>query len=237
MTLTGTYDDYQRSADVEQGTLDLRLAHIFTPRDEIWLGVVTGTSHTLSDMTTLTTARDYNTYTLRAGFKKSFSPALDMEGWLGATYVEGDQATNQAAGETSPTGQLTITYRQKLWLLRLTALSAMDENQNPGQNTGLTDRKQLGLSYDVTLTQRWRYNMGVDWVRDDYKQNAVLAGTNFQGYAEYWRVSSVLSYQIAQHWSMRLDYRYLTRYYENDTDNIEQNRIVLLLDYQLPFRW
>ncbi len=235
--VTGTYTDYERSPDIEQATLDLRLARIFTPRDEIWLGVVTGTSHTLSDQVSLSTTRDYDSYTARAGFKKSFSPSFDAEGWVGATYISGDTATNQAAGEASPTGQLSLTYRQKIWLLRLTALESLDENQSPGQNTGLTDRKQLGLLYDISLTQRWRFNVGADWVRDDYKQNAFLVGRTFQGYSEYWRLYSVLSYQITQHWSVRLDYRYLTALYENDVDNIEQNRIVLLFDYSLPFRW
>lgn len=238
LNLSGTYTDYARTPDVEQGTVDVRLARIFTPRDEIWLGVVTTTSHTLSDNSSISTSRDYKSYTARVGFKKSFSPSLDMDGWVGATYVDGDEATNQSAGQTSPTGQLALTYRQKIWLLRLTAMSSMDENQDPSRNTGLTNRKQVGLAYDITLTQRWRYNIGVDWGRDDYEQNSILAGAAAnQGYAEYWRLYSTLSYQITKHWSVRLDYRYLTRYYENDADNIEQNRIVLLFDYQLPFRW
>ncbi|MBI5522109.1 MAG: hypothetical protein HY910_05715 [Desulfarculus sp.] len=236
--LTGDQDDYERSSDVQRGTAEARLAYLFNSHDEVWAGAVVGGSRSLSDTGSIQQGRDYTYYSPRLGFKKAFSPKWELEGYGGVTYVEGEKSANSASGEYAPVGNLQLTYREKLWLFRVSTLASMDENQSLGQNTGLVDRKQVSASLDVRPAARWRLGFGADWVRDDYKQNqrAGISPTTL-GYAEYWRFYSLASYQFTQHWSVKLDYRYLTRYSENDTDNLEQNRVVLSMDYELPFRW
>lgn len=236
--LTGDQDDYERSSDVQRGTAEARMAYLFNSHDEVWAGGVVGGSRSLSDSGSIREGRDYTYYSPRLGFKKAFSPKWELEGYGGVTYVEGEKSANSASGEYAPVGSLQLTYREKLWLFRISTLASMDENQSLGQNTGLVDRKQVSASLDARPAARWRLGFGADWVRDDYKQNqrAGISPTTL-GYAEYWRFYSLASYQLTQHWSVKLDYRYLTRGSENDTDNLEQNRVVLSMDYELPFRW
>lgn len=238
LNLSADQDDYERSSDVQRGTAEARLAYLFNSLDEVWAGVVVGGSRSLSDVSTIQQGRDYTYYSPRLGFKKAFSPKWEMEGYAGATYVDGQQSANSAAGEYAPVGSLQMTYREKLWLFRLSGMASMDESQSLGQNTGLVDRKQVGASLDLRPQPRWRFSLGADWTRDDFKQNsqAGISPSN-QGHAEYWRLYSLAAYQLTQHWSLKLDYRYLTRASENDTDNLEQNRVVLTMDYDLPFRW
>lgn len=108
LSFSGTYNDYERTP---QGTVGVRLAHLFNSHGELWLGVAAAATHTLSERPLLTDHSNYQSYTARVGFKKAFSPSFDTDGWVGATYVSGDESDNQAAGEASPTGELNLTYR------------------------------------------------------------------------------------------------------------------------------
>lgn len=238
ISLYGALDDYERSDDIERGNLDLRLVRMFGPNDEVWAGVMGGVTRSLSENAALATARNYDTYTGRLGFKKAFTPQWLMEGWGGFTYITGEESANSAAGEASPTGNLQLSYRQPRWTWRVYGSASMDEYSSLGQNTGLIDRKQVGTGVDYSFTPRWRLALGADYLHDDYKQNQALAGTQLtRQYDDYWLLSSVLSYQVSQNWSMRLDYRYMLLEADIDTDNREQNRLLLLMDYALPYRW
>jgi hypothetical protein len=58
-----------------------------------------------------------------------------------------------------------------------------------------------------------------------------------QGNIDSVRLGAVLSYRIARYWKISLDYRYLSRDTEFHTDDIVQNRIMMVVSAEWPQKW
>jgi hypothetical protein len=232
-----SHDDFQRSADTNRGGLGLRLARHFGPLAELYLYGRAGTVRSLSEDDALRTARSYDTYTARAGYKSQLTQRLSLDFSLGGTMVDGDRRTNSAAGDVYPTGDLSLNYRGPTWLTRVYANASLGEYEALGQNSGLTDTRRAGVSFSWTPQRHWRFFSSADFVFDDYKQNANAAGTSGVGDVESVRLTALLSRHLSEHWWASLEYVFLNRNAERDQDDREQNRILLTINTEWPVRW
>lgn len=230
-------DDFQRTDDVNRLNAEATLVRMFDPTSEAFVGASVGTvrSDSMNDLTRL--AKDYDVYSAWAGYKDRITPEFGYDFLAGFTHVEADPLYNNAAGKNYPMAKAGVSYRQPLHVLRAYAEMKLGEYDNLGQNYGLTVTQRVGASWQWDLYQHWMFLAQADYIHDDFQQTKFTQGLLPQGNIDSVRLGAVLSYRIARYWKISLDYRYLSRDTEFHTDDIVQNRIMMVVSAEWPQKW
>ncbi len=237
LKLEGYRDDFEVSDDLLKGTAEARLARMMGPLREAFLSLGTGVVRSESAVPLKRDARDYDTYTAKLGYKAELSPRLGLEAAAGASQVAADEKYNSAAGKAYPAGNLVVTYKQPRWQLRGYVEYKLAEYDTLGENSGLTVTSRAGGSWLWRMAQHWMLTAQADLVHDDFQQNPAASGVTSSGDVDSVRLGSALSYQLARDWKLSLDYRYLNRDAEINTEDRSQNRVLMLLSADWPQRW
>lgn len=235
--LQGDRDDFQRTDDVHKGNAELRMVRTMGSLREAWVSVGSGVVRSESESSVQRDARDYDVTTAKLGYKAELSPQVGVEVAAGASQVQADERYNTAAGKVYPAGNAALTYRQPRWQIRGYAEYKLAEYDTLGVNSGLTVTSRVGANWLWQMAQRWQLSAQADLVHDDFKQNPTFASVTGVGDVDSVRLGGALAYQLARDWKLALDYRYLTRDAEVDTDDRTQNRVLMLLSADWPQRW
>ncbi|MFH1060911.1 MAG: outer membrane beta-barrel protein [Pseudomonadota bacterium] len=230
-------DDFERTPDTDRQTVDLRLVRMFSKKEEVFLRGSTTIVRSLSEDSLVRQARDYETYTGQVGYKNAFSPALTLEAAAGWSMVEGDPTFNSASGQGYPALDVTLRYLQSAWSASLYGRMTLNEYSAEGQNSGLTDSRRIGANLDYKLSQLLTFNAYVDFVHDDFKQDSQAAQTATTGNVESYRAGASFTYHFTRDVFMMLDYRFLERNAEVDSDDRDQNLVTLTINSDWPRRW
>jgi hypothetical protein len=230
-------DDFQRTPDTDRQSVDLRLVRMLSKKEEAFVRGSATLVRSLSEDSLVRSARDYETYTGQVGYKNAFSPAFTLETAAGWSVVEGDPTFNSAAGKGFPAVDFTLRYLQAAWSLSVYGRATLNEYNAEGQNSGLTDSRRIGANLEYKLSQLLTFNAFADFVHDDFKQDPRAAQTVMQGDVESYRAGASLSYRFTRDVYLVLDYRFLERNADLDSDDREQNLITLTVNSDWPRRW
>lgn len=230
-------DDFENTPDTDRQYADVRLVHMVSKKEEYFARGSTTFVRSLSEDQLVRDARDYEIYTFQLGYRNAFTQSFTLDAAGGWSTVEGDPTYNSAAGKGFPAVDITLSYREAAWTLTGYAHATLNEYNAEGQNSGLTDSRRVGLNFEYKLTQLLTFSAFADIVHDDFKQDSQAAQTTQQGNVESYRFGGTLSYRFTRDVYMSLDYRYLERNAEVDTDDREQNLITLTINSEWPRRW
>ena len=230
-------DDYEKSVDQHRLQILGTLARMMGPSREALLILGYQQLRAVSDDPELIKARDYDIYSASLGYSHSVSPTLNWQLNLGWSWVSGDNRSNEAAGSTYPTCSLRIDWLGQRWRFTLDASTDLGEYDLLGENTGLTFSQRISTTYKYDLAQRWTLSLRAEFVRDNYKQDPLLAQTERRGDVDSLLLGAVLDWRVTRHVTLGLDYRYLNRNSEDDADDRSQNQIMLVLKAEKPSRW
>ena len=230
-------DDYEKSVDQHRLQARGTLAHMMGPSREALLTLGYQQLRAISDDPALVKARDYDIYSASVGYTHSVSPTLDWQINLGWSWVSGDSRSNQAAGSTFPTCSLRIDWLGRRWSFSLNASTDLGEYDLLGENTGLTFSQRIASLFKYDLAPRWTMSLRAEFVRDNYKQDPLLAQTERRGDVDSLLLGAVIDWQMTRDITLGLDYRFLNRDAEDDSDDRSQNQIMLVLKAQKPSRW
>ncbi len=231
-------DDYEKSVDQHRLQVLGTLAYMMGPSREALMILGYQQLRAISDDPELVKARDYDIYSASLGYSHSVSPTLDWQLNLGWSWVSGDSRSNQAAGSTFPTCSLQIDWQGgPRWRFTVNASTDLGEYDLLGENTGLTFSQRIGSVFSYDLAQRWSLSLRAEFVRNNYKQDPLLAQTERRGDVDSLLLGAVLDWRVTRDVSLALDYRYLDRNSEDDADDRSQNQIMLVLKAERPTRW
>lgn len=236
LRLEGIRDDYEFSDDVNRVNAELRTVRMIGPKRDLFLSLAGGLVRSQSDDPLRKQARDYEMYTAMLGYKEDVTPEWGYDLAVGVSTVDADKRYNAAAGKVYPAASAGFHYQRPLHLFRAYAEYKLGEYDNLGQNSGLTVTQRVGMSHTWDMAQHWKLFLVADYILDDFQQDTV-AGVAAQGNVKSWRLGANLAYQIARYWKVSLDYRYLERETEFNTDDRTQNRVMMLLSTEWPQRW
>jgi outer membrane protein assembly factor BamA len=232
-------DDYQKSPDLNRYGGEVSLARMFGPTRQALLTLGYQGTQADTDDPVVRQARDYEIYSASLGYSHKMSPTWGWRVAAGWSQVSGDSRGNQAAGQGYPTFQASLDFSGQRWEVSLYAKSDLGEYDLLGENSGLTLSHSVGARLNYELARHWSLALNAGWTRDNYKQAPTLAGTdeNLQGDIDSYSLGGRLSWQVTRRAALSLDYRYLCRDAENDDDDRTQNRVLLILTVDKPYRW
>lgn len=230
-------DDFERTPDTDRQVIDARLARLLSKKEEVFVRGSTTIVRSLSEDDQVRKARDYDTYTAQVGYKNAFTQYFTLEAAAGWSTVEGDPDFNSAAGKSFPALDFIMNYRQAAWSMSVYGRATLNEYNAEGQNSGLTDSRRIGANLEYKLSQQLTFNAFADFVHDDFKQDAQVAQTTQQGDVASYRAGASLSHRFTRDLYLVLDYRFLQRDADLDSDDREQNLITLTINSEWPRRW
>lgn len=230
-------DDFERTPDTDRQTVDARFVRMLSKKEEVFLRGSTTIVRSLSEDSLVRQARDYDTYTGQIGYKNAFSPALSLDVAAGWSVVEGDPTFNSASGKGYPALDFTLRYMQSAWSASIYGRMTLNEYNAEGENSGLTDSRRIGANLDYKLSQLLTFNAYVDFVHDDFKQDSQAAQTATTGNVESYRAGASCTYHFTRDVYLVLDYRFLERNAEVDSDDRDQNLVTLTINSDWPRRW
>ncbi len=231
------YNDYQRSVDISNRGGSFSLVRMLGPTKDAMLTLGYSEVRANTDNPEVRSARDYETYRAGVTFVHRVSPTFRWDASLGWAQVEGSQEANQAAGHGYPTFTANLAWSGQRWRLAGFAYTSLGEQELVGENLGLTLSHGVGFTFAYDLAKRWRLVLNASYLRNDYKQDPRLAGLQPDQDTESILAGLLLSWRLTRRMSLALDYRYLIRDAENDDDDRSQNRVMLILTYEHPYRW
>ncbi len=238
LVFTGRHDDWETSPNITEEKADATYYWLPDRRKTFYATVGGKIVRADDDNAAVRTARDYDIITAGLGYSHRYSPRLEWNIGAGWSHVEGDAATNAAAGSGFPVFNASITYRGQVWEIEGHAKATLDEYDFVGDNTGLTRTQSVGGYWRWYMARHWTFLLYADYIRDDYQQDPTTSGTDYtQGVIDTTRFGTRVDWRIVKDATISLDYRFLDRNAENDKDDRQQNRILLYLDYRWPNRW
>jgi hypothetical protein len=172
--------------------------------------------------------REYQQYTVTAGFNQEVSPVFGWSASAGYSWVEGDTRGNQAAGQKAPVASFNARYKGPNWRTGVYASSDLGEYDVLNENLGLAYTHRVGAYFAYELSRRTRFTLNATWVRSNYKlapeSRHLLAGRSDEE-------SAVLGFNATHElsrWStISFSYRHVQRWSEDETDDRTQNRFII----------
>ena len=235
--LSGTRTDYDKSDGVDRYRANAALVNMLGPKKEASLRLGYEDIHSEANDPGKSQARSYKIYDVALGYTHQASPALNWGLSAGWSTVEGDKQANQAAGDNFPTFHGWLTYKGKRFTGTIYGQHSLGEYDIYGDNSGLTLSSRVGVNFSYQLAQHWTLNLMASYIRDNYKQDPALAGTDQSGNVDTLLAGLALSWQFTRHAWLSLDYRFLDTDGEFDKDDRRQNRVLLMLTVENPYRW
>lgn len=238
LIVSGRHDDWDTTPNISEAKADATYYWLPDRRKTFYATVGGKVVRADDDNEEVRTARDYDIITAGLGYSHRYSPRLEWNLAFGWSQVDGDSASNAAAGSGFPVFNFSLIYRGQLWELEGHAKATLDEYDFIGDNTGLTKTQSVGGYWRWNMARHWTFLLYADYIRDDYQQDPLEAETDYdQGIVDTTRFGTRLSWHMLKDATLNLDYRFLDRNAENDDDDRQQNRVLLYLDYKWPKRW
>ncbi|MCF8034410.1 MAG: hypothetical protein K9K66_18435 [Desulfarculaceae bacterium] len=234
---SGVRTDYQTTPDEDRGRGFVRLTRLVGPTQQIWGETAYTINRAVTETDEVGSGRNYQIASINLGYSHQVSPKWDYLISAGWSYVQGDQQSNSAANQGFPIFNLSTTYRGQRWFLRAYATADLGQFDYLGDNSGLTVSHRAGLSWQYKFSRRQDINLNLEYARNDYQENALLDDTDNQGTVDSYRFIATYNWQIYRHWRITLEYYYLNRDAEIDNDDRQENRLMLILNTDYPFRW
>ncbi len=228
---------YERTPNVDRARIRVDVARFMGPNKRAFVGVGFRTTRYDNPTEEARTAADYDIYTLGAGYSHRVSPRFDWEISAGYSFVEGDTDFNNAADQGFPVFDLRATYKGPTWDLTGYARADLSEFDTLGENSGLTSNQSVGLSYNNRFTQRWTLWANAEYTLNNYQQDPAAISSTQRGKVHNYRAQAGISYQFTKRTRLSLEYHHLTRDAEETDDDRSENRIMLRLYTEYPFRW
>jgi len=235
----GSYylEDFERSEDINHLKGSASLVRMLGPTSAAMLNLGYSQVRADTDDPLVRQARDYEVYRAGVGYGNKVSPTFQWNAAVGWAQVSGNRQANQAAGTGYPTFSGDVSWSGQRWRFTMNAYSSLGEQEIIGENLGLTLAHGAGMGFSYDLAKRWIIAANASYVHNDYKQDPGLAGLQPGQDADSFIGSMLLSWQFTRRASLELNYRHLTRDSQNNKDDRTQNRILLILKYEHPYRW
>lgn len=238
LVTSGRYDDWESTPNIGEARADATYYWLPDRRKTFSATVGGKVVRADDDNAEVRSARDYDIITAGLGYNHRWSPRLEWNLAFGWSHVDGDAASNSAAGSGFPVFNVSVKYRGQVWEIEGHAKATLDEYDFIGDNTGLTRTQSVGAYWRWQMARHWTFLLFADYIRDDYQQDPEAAETGYtQGIIDTTRIGTRIDWRVLRDATISLDYRFLDRNAENDDDDRQQNRVLLYLDYKWPNRW
>jgi len=233
------YNDYEKSADTQRSEITATLYRLMGPTRSAYLRAVFMDLQGEGGGAQERDNRSYRTYTFSLGYDHEVSKIFKWGVSLGFSSVEGESQANAAAGNDYPTVSAYLSWLGEVWQLTFFADSSLGEYDLYGDNSGLSFTRRVGVNYLHHLGRHWTLETQAIWITDSYKQDPFLTGTDpqYRGDVTSYLLHARLTWQVARHAYLGLDYRYQERDDEDDQYDRRENRIFSFLTYEWPYRW
>lgn len=237
MNGSGETTDYERSATVDRYRATASLVRMLGPKKEAMVSLGYDDVRSNDTDPDKRQARSYKIYSASLGYTHHVSPTLSWGASGGWSSVDGEKQGNLAAGDNYPTFYGWLTYKARRWSGYFYAQHSLGEYDVYGDNSGLTLTSRIGGRLTYQLARHWTLNLNAAYVRNNYKQDPTLAGTDQSGDVDSILAGLSLSWHMARHVWLSLDYRFIDNDGEYDIDDRRQNKVVLMLSVDHPYRW
>lgn len=234
---TVQHTTYDQTPDMDRARLDLQLARYFGPTQRVFANLGLNITRSESSSEVVTSARNYEVATAGLGYSHQVSPRFSWEGSAGWSQVFGNSEFNNAAGQGFPVFDLRTNYKGTVWDLNAYARADLSEFDALGNNTGLTANYLVGASFRYRYTQHWTFFALADYTINEYKQDPQFAETSQGGRVHNYRAQAGVTWQLAKYWRLSLEYHHLTRDAEETGDDRSENKVMLILYSEYPYRW
>ncbi|RJX34622.1 MAG: hypothetical protein C4525_06580 [Desulfarculus sp.] len=228
---------YDVTPDTSKGRVELELARYFGPTRRGFVSLALEASRADSSSTVVTSARDYEIATLSVGFSHRVSPRFKWEGSVGWSQVYGDSNYNDAANNGFPVFDLRASYKGPTWDVMAYTRADLGEFDALGENTGLTVNHRVGVNFRYRFAPHWSAYANAEYALNNYQQDPIFAQTSQRGRVHNYLIDAGISWQLAKNWRLSLEYHHVTRDAEETDDDRSENRVMLTLYTEYPYRW
>ncbi len=232
-----TRTEYENSPDEDRARAYTRLTRLMGPNMRAYGQLSYAINRATTDDTVAQDTRNYEMTSFEFGVSQSYSPRLSWQFGAGWSIVSGNSQYNSAADNGFPLLNASVTYRGQKYNLTAYASSDLGQFDYLGDNSGLTVSQRIGISYTYRFTPFQSLTLSADYVRNDYKENPLNNLNTQQGIVNSYRFTARYTWQLERHWRLSLEYSYLNRDAEVDSDDRQQNQVLLILYTDYPFRW
>lgn len=237
VSATATRDSYDRSDTVDRVSGQVKATYLVDQTQEAFAAFSYTTAMSQAEDPVLRDAREYQVYGISFGYMQRVTPTFDWQASVGYSRVEGDPTYNEMAGSGYPTLNVRTSYKGERFTLTGRAEVYLGEYGYLGENSGLTVTQRFGATGMFELSRYWTFTLSGDFIRDRAQQKAEAAGLDSIGDVDTILITSILSYQVTENSNVGLEYRYLRRDAELDSNDERQNRVLLFYSSRWPNKW
>ncbi|MEW5913760.1 MAG: outer membrane beta-barrel protein [Thermodesulfobacteriota bacterium] len=228
---------YDVTPTTDTGRAEFELGRYLGPTRRGFVSLAFNVSRAQSDDSNLTSGRDYEIVTVTVGFSHRVTPRFKWEGSVGWAQVYGNSTYNDAANNGFPVFDFRASYKGPTWDAMAYTRADLSEFDSLGDNSGLTVNHRVGFNFRYRFTPHWSAYANAEYALNNYQENPAITQTSQRGRVHNYLIDAGISWQIARNWRLSLDYHHVTRDAEETDDDRSENRVMLTLYTEYPYRW
>ncbi|KIX13281.1 hypothetical protein [Dethiosulfatarculus sandiegensis] len=230
--------EYDLTPTIDSVSASLTLVRLMGPTQEASVTFAYSQARALTDDQEISDNRDYRIYSVILGYSHDLTQTFSYGAAAGVSKTfRADTPTTRGEQDIYPIVNLWAKWRGDTWRFGLSAETSLGEYDLYGQNAGLTFTHRVNADFTYRFTEHWNLYTRASYIRDSYKQEPLLAASFGRGDVHTYAFYSRLSWTMTRYLTLGLDYRLLYRDQEDPDEERRENRVMLILTGEYPYRW
>jgi hypothetical protein len=230
--------EYDLTPTIDSVSASLTLVRLMGPTQEASATFAYSQTRALTDDQEISDNRDYRIYSGILGYSHDLTETFSYGAAAGASKTfRADTPTTRGEQDIYPIINLWAKWRGDTWRFGLSAETSLGEYDLYGQNAGLTFTHRVNADFNYRFTEHWNLYTRASYIRDSYKQEPLLADSFNRGDVHTYAFYSRLSWTMTRYLTLGLDYRLLYRDQDDPDEQRRENRVMLILTGEYPYRW